>query len=519
MNAERIFRALGLIDSNLIADAVPGTVVQRHRTPWRAVLTIAACLTLLCAAGGWFVTGGFQGYGSGASDGASGGTSDGMGIAQNNTDGGTVFMRYSGPVFPLATVEASVGLTAERSLTWDFSPGAYPDGEPRQWGANVTDHYTLTNPTDESVMETVLYPFAGNFRELDQQIPTVTLDGAEPETTLYAGTYSGGFQSTFGSDIPDTMNLDTLNSWEEYKALLDSGEYLAQALGESPVLNTPVIVYDFTDFTAPHETYQAATQAITFTINENTTRIFTYGFNGIESNDNGFRRYSYFVPNGIRSESDTKLLIVLGEDVQDYTLQGYQDGGCNSGEEIDGVSCTITRTETTWDSVLDRLCQAYMERYISEDAFDNVPFSMYRRAVAELLTQYGPLGKTSIDRYQDGFLDNILSEALSHDRVLYLAVPVTVPADSSVEITFRLWKSPSYDFHCGSEGSDLQGYDMVTQLGSSLVFTHQTVSLENTDTIVIVQQNLGIDLENGIASVTLDPAKEHYYMEIKEKET
>ena len=68
--------------------------------------------------------------------------------------------------------------------------------------------------------------------------------------------------------------------------------------------------------------------------------------------DGGFRRYSYFVPDGIRREPNIKLLAVLGEDIGDYTLEGFQNGGCNPGEEISGVSCTVIRSETTLDAVL-----------------------------------------------------------------------------------------------------------------------------------------------------------------------
>ena len=138
------------------------------------------------------------------------------------------------------------------------------------------------------------------------------------------------------------MNLDTLNSWHEYKALLENGSYLQQALKEYPVLDTPVTVYQFSDFSAPHADYPAATQAISFDINPEETTIFTYGINGMEW-DETFRRYSYFVPDGMRNESDLKLLIVLGEDIGPYSLQGYENGGCHRGEEIDGVSCTVAR--------------------------------------------------------------------------------------------------------------------------------------------------------------------------------
>ena len=138
------------------------------------------------------------------------------------------------------------------------------------------------------------------------------------------------------------MNLEALNSWRAYKALLEGGEYLEQALGDYPALDTPVTVYEFSDFAAPHDKYQAATQAVSFSIDEAATRVLTYGFNGGEWGE-GFRRYSYFVPDGKRHEPDLKLLVVLGEDIGPCDLQGYRDGGCDAGEEIEGVSCTVTR--------------------------------------------------------------------------------------------------------------------------------------------------------------------------------
>ncbi len=517
MKAERLFRVLGLIDPKLIEEAAPGLPVRRHIS-YRSILPAAACLVLVCFLGiGWLFSEGYGGFRTGSS---SSGTSDGMGIGHTDENSGITFMKYSGPVFPLTTFEDPGGLKADRLITWDFAPGSYADGELRQWGAAVTDAYQIYNPTDQDITVTALYPFAGNFSDLPQLLPSVTVDGAEWNSTgLYAGPYSGGFQSTFGADLPDTMNLDTLDSWTEYKALLESGEYLEKTLGETTPLNIPVTVYHFTDFAAPHEKYQAATQAISFTIDESATQILTYGINGYEANDSGFRRYSYFVPDGRRRESEIKLLIVLGEDIQNYELQGYKDGGCEDGEEIDGVSCTVTRTETTLDTVLDQLCQATATD--SDSPLAVFSYDMYRRAAAELLVQYGPLSSSSsVDRYADGRLDDILWETMSHDRVLYLSVPLTIPAGCSISVSFQLWKPPSYDFHCsGTENVGLQGYDLVTRLGSKLEFTSQTAALVNTDGIILAGQNFGFDLEQGHSTVLLDLEEEHYYLEIWAEES
>nr|WP_325213674.1 hypothetical protein [uncultured Oscillibacter sp.] len=533
MRAERLFRVLGLVDSALAEEALE---VRARRVEWKRWAALAACLALAIGLGfGWRLTGGFRGYGSGMSGGGDSGSAGVSGDAPADgapmdpgasgggggvEDGGITFLSYAGPVLPLTTAEDPGGLTAEREITWDFARRTNGYRESRQWGAGVTDAYILSNPTEADITVTALYPFVGRFADLAEELPAMKINGEAVEAALYAGAYAGGFESTVGAEEPDTMNLKELNSWRGYKALLESGGYLEQALGKHPVLDIPVTVYEFSDFTAPHEQYPAATQTVSFEIDEGRTTVLSYGFNGCEW-DEGFRRYSYFVPDGKRHEPKVKLLIVLGEDIGAYTLQGYQDGGCYPGEEIEGVSCTITRRTDTLDAVLELACRGCMEGYdrygedwVTEDG--PVTFGMYRRAAAELLTRYGLLSGAPMDRYADGRLDDMVMETLFHQRVLYLEFPVTVPAGGCATVECRMWKEPSYDFQCsGSENAGLQGYDLVTRLGSSLDFTRQRAALVNTKNVVITGQDFGFDLKGGVTDVELDLEREHYYLEIR----
>ena len=185
----------------------------------------------------------------------------------------------------------------------------------------MTDGYALTNPTDGSVTVNALYPFAGSLADLGTIAPAVSVDGVQAEATLYAGAYAGGFRDA-GVDDGSTWNLAPPASWEDYAALLENGGYLSQALGAAPVLDTPVTVYRFSDFAAPHEEYDAATQAVEFTIDPEQTTILSYGFNGLSLDDEtGWRQYDYFVPDGMRAKSELKLLVILGADIGDYTCR------------------------------------------------------------------------------------------------------------------------------------------------------------------------------------------------------
>ena len=110
-------------------------------------------------------------------------------------------------------------------------------------------------------------------------------------------------------------------------------------------------------------------------------------------------------------------------------------------------------------------------------------------------------------------------ETLGQERVLYLRFPVTVPAGGSACVECVFWKEPSFDFACsGSENVGIQGYDLMTRLGSSLEFTRQSAALVNTENVEITGQNFGFDQESGVFGVELDLEQEHYYLEVRPRE-
>jgi len=58
------------------------------------------------------------------------------------------------------------------------------------------------------------------------------------------------------------------------------------------------------------------------------------------------------------------------------------------------------------------------------------------------------------------------------------------------------------------------GYDMMTTLSSSFIYSKQSASISNGEDVKIIGQNFGFDLENGITQVELDISNPHYYFEI-----
>ena len=104
-------------------------------------------------------------------------------------------------------------------------------------------------------------------------------------------------------------------------------------------------------------------------------------------------------------------------------------------------------------------------------------------------------------------------EALTVDRVVYLAVPVTVPAGGTAEVTASFWKRPGYDFGGSGTGREgLQGFEVLTTAGSSLIFTGQSAAVVNTDGVEITAEDFGFD-SGGTA--LLDPGQPRYGLEVR----
>lgn len=505
---KKLFDAITGIRDDLIEQA-QNTKPKAKGLKWQAWSAIAACAVLVVGIGGIMLWQNLLPFGGSSGDAGSSGNGHG--------EGSTVFMSYAGPVFPLTLSQQDSQITADRHITYDFSLAN--EDSLRVWGAGVQDSYVLSNHSEQERKVSVLYPFAGSFNELAEQMPIITVDGEAVSPALYPGGYSGGFKGIHGEDDPDgSSNILQLDSWEGYKTLLEGGCYQDNALSPYPKFGQTVTVYEFSDFKAPLDEYQAATQAITFTINPEKTMILLYGFNGGEYGEDGQRRFSYFVPNETRREGNEKYIIVMGDDIGEYTLQGYKNGATEQGNELDGVFATVIRTERILSDVLNDVVDNFLSVYGDGEGF-SVPNEVFLGAVSEFMLEYGLLSGDVRDRYELGMLEDIISETKNLDRVFYLEVPVSIPPNGQITVTANLHKKPSFDFACtGSKNVGVQGYDMVTRLGSNLHFESVTAEITSIKNIEIIRQNFRFDPSAGVTKVTLDPAIEHYYLEIKSME-
>ena len=271
------------------------------------------------------------------------------------------------------------------------------------------------------------------------------------------------------------------------------------------------------------------TLSFDFYIDYDKTYVFSYGTNGASWDyESGYcsRRKGAieYRPNVApeRQHPDDGYIILMGEDLEEYTLQGYQDGGCDPGEELDDLGCTITRYESTLGEVLADLMPEYLGEMIDQldaERFgvkppEGIPsIELYLGLAAELLESYGQIGTTPVERYDTGMLEDIFSAVYTNGRVIYFSFEVTIPAGESITVVAGQPKDASMDYVGNDKGKD--GFDMATRLGSNLTFTEQTASICRFEEIEMIAQNFGFDLENGITEVTLDLNQDHYWMQVR----
>ena len=535
--SERLLEAMNSLPDATLEENVPVTAGKKRR--WKKWAALAACLCVVVLGVGVF-TGYIPLLGGRAGQGGSG------------SDGASVFMSYAGPVFPLTLGEENDAIEAERNVTLDFEPWVpvwisnreeadsrtwlteaerqevlelynehYPEGGQYKSSTDilVTDAYMLTNTSAEEQTLTVRYPFVSGLDNLEENRPTLTADGTELEATLRVGSYAGGFEGVWGADDPEgTANLAYPHSWTDYQTLLSDGSYLENTLGPGPdVTGVPVVVYKLTDPYGPEQDEEAGitnpTLRVTFNLDYDKTNILTYGFHGASyDREAGVMIQDFSIPQPGEPNYGTKefYLLVLGEDVENMTIQGYANGSLEAdAPRLEGCGATVERYESDLDTMLRQLLPLIWEEAGQEGA----DFEMYYRAFLEQLLSYGVLSDEPVERYDTGWLENIEGGMV---RVCWLESEVTVPAGGTVSITAAMTKEGSYDFHCAETANQgVYGYDLVTRLGSNLACSVQTATLEDRGQIEIVRQNFGFDLEWGITTVPLEAAEEHYYLEVR----
>lgn len=525
MKSEKLFDSITEIDEKYIEEAKEEKIPKKKS----AILKIAGMAATFFVG---VVTLGIAGFILFPGASAGGGT---------NREPGSDYMSYSGPAFPLTAVENTEGLVFERNIDFDFSPyytcqESYEDSKGEtvyydSWNndAIINDNYKVTNTTDGDITFTAVYPFAGNISTPVSRIPQITVDGKPVETELKIGPYSGGFASALGEDSEvERLNLSSLESWDEYKTLLENGEYIKDAFAKNPEMNQQVKVYSLKiKYNIPMEEFDEIENPdaiVAFDYDAEKTGVFFCGFNGMSRNsEEGWVKASSYIPKSFNPDFENHpiYIIVTGEDIDNVSVKSVAGEAKGSSwddrEETDSFSITTEKYESTLGDVIFEIISSgdYESHYFEEEPTvrNLISDEEYLGYVAEYMYSYGQLSEDPAERYFSGRLDDVISETGYVSRVLYVTFEVTVPAGETIEIGTKTIREASYDFVGERYEKDLEGFDVVTKLGTNLNIVRQSASVSNIEEIEIVYNNFGFDVSNGIISVILGE-EEHYWMEI-----
>lgn len=213
-------------------------------------------------------------------------------------------------------------------------------------------------------------------------------------------------------------------------------------------------------------------------------------------------------------------VILVGEDTESYTVQGYRDGGCSDDERLDDLSCTVTRTEGTLGEVLVQMMDMYLHEYCvkwpneAPEIPEHLSLELYADLAAEVIYTYSELGSSPAARYYFGMLEDIFGDAIGVCRVNYYSFAAQIPAGSSITVEARICRGESCNYKNPHIVTD-RCYDMATCLGSALTFTSQTASISGCDEIELGKQNFGFDLAKGVTETTLDMNDPGFWLELR----
>ena len=403
---------------------------------------------------------------------------------------GNVYQSYRGPVFPLTAAGEIGAVTAERNITFDFSPyetqeTTLEDGtkyNTSEEAAIITDTYTLKNDGAEPVSLELLYPYqSSGMKEAAGEYPDIQVDGKLADTSLMLGAEVEQLQS----------------NWEDYQTLI--GESTVQSA--QPIsADTPVTVYTFSDVVIQGDTGRRFQLKIAESADSG--GIFTSGLDGAMRQEAG-SEYSWLYT-GIFGEDDVAQVVVVNGQLADYKIYAYSDPGTPA-------EAAVTETETTLGAALRDVIVKELSWNPDQTEEENrwVEMMLLNGALQTYLSQ------------GDGLLSAEIGNLLWEDRIFYRSFRAEIPAGGEITVSIRLLKYPGgteqSDPALAEAGEGAEGYDMVTTMGTQIPMTALSAQLENCDAVQIRDQNFGFDPEHGVLQVTLDPKEPEYYINVTKK--
>lgn len=482
MKAENLSGAMAHFSDKLLREADASRKMKKSPRRWLGWAAAVACLCIVCTLGLGMLRNNPQNAAPGS---------------PSQTEERSGYLSYAGPILPLCMTEENENITARRALTLDFSDG-------QENHCQVTDTYTIYNSGATDAAITLEYPYADSLRNAAR--PTI---------------FVGGEEITFETAVGESLGLSgSVNQWEQYQTALADGAYLQQALMSVSAPEETAVVYFVTETTQVSENEDGA-PSIDLHFQKNAeTAVLSYGFNGgIYGDADGWQDRHFFLPRQEMSNAEQlRCLIVLGDDIEQLTVQGYADGSLEKPR--DDLTAVVTRQEMPLSQVLSLALEDMYQQWETNEGeswpAEGISLKTCMAQVQRALPEFLEETRAGFDT---GDLELLFSHVHGGKRVLYCTVELTVPADGEIEIAVVYEKAGSYDYPgMSSDREGIYGYEAAAGIASGLTLTEQTVRVQTDDNLEIVSESFGLTLQQNAYSASLDAQQEVYTLEVRGKE-
>lgn len=400
----------------------------------------------------------------------------GTGCTKDTVDTEHSFMYDPGAIMPV--ISKDNGIQAQRTLTLD----CITDNDLHT--IHVNDTYILTS--DQDISTSVLIPFVSDINSLPDLMPTVEINGETAETTLHAG-----------------RNTESLTGWQQCREWMNDNAYIEKAMQDAIDLSDmPVTVYTFRDPWGEQRGNDIPnpTIRVLFEMDYEKTSVISYGFHaGLNNPEEGIMGRGFSIPQTTDTDyGRTYTLIVIGDDIENMTIQGYNTGGWDTEKTIEaGVS-----VETSLNNLEKALYSIAKDNY-DEMNEDESCFGLYFCLLKDMIFMM-----------KNQPLEDI--EILNPERIFLLEVQVHIPESKETALKVSYEKETAYDFAASSvKNPALRGIRIVN-LNNGIVQS-QRLELTGADTISIVSHNTGPDLSQNITDCELSNEIDRYYLDIQRK--
>ena len=276
------------------------------------------------------------------------------------------------------------------------------------WG-KVQASYEMVNPTNQETSVKMAFPFVSSLYGLSRNDIAITADGISLDYEIFIGDIvnSYPYEDESSTDFSFDKIVSTITK-EPYKA----ENFSETETGKLHMINVKPTTEERINF------------AVSFSLDENKSKVLTNGFNRYERRDSNIRIAAWCY------EPETLEIFVLGEDIL-FDIAVYTDGELSKTTENYTYDIKIKTVELK--SYLLRISEEFRQEYMEQRGMEEWP--AYNFSDDKLYNLYG----RALDRTfnaNDGYsaFDDVLNQNYS-ERIFTLVYDANFPANSKKNVT------------------------------------------------------------------------------------